>query len=381
MTTELSTVGIADHETQSFIGDSRIAGWLLNPETDFSNAANTSWWNTYWPFFYSLIHYGGANTAFAGTYVAASPSGQTTSNPPCSGDEVSRLSTAASAISYMKAFFKGLSASERPDVYGYEWYGNLGSPNYTLTCIASDMAYLAGLVESDSYSVPASNIFAGEGGTNQNMASGLSQFYESGIAEAAVLGHRDLTVWISDGNENTGSGTTGDNPAMAQWALGEISYPAQVDGTRDYPGPSGCPFGAISCSSPGYLNVSWSHPAQGWHWYTNSGGSACGSPVATGSYGWDCSYAPLAKTSTPATRSFFTLIQPQPDLRLEADSEATSFSSSRMFLELAGFCGTTIFRKRKSTELTSKKVRNDLQTPSAGDHENLCGQARTVGVV
>ncbi len=306
-TTELSTLGLADHNTRSFIGDTRIAGWFLEPESNFANSANNRWWSTYWPFFYNTVHYGGATSSFAATYVAPGfdSGGTSGSSPLCTGDEATRLgpyTTAGKLLNSfyeMKLFFNGIAANERPDLYGFEWYGNydyIDSPpgyNYTLSCISSDMAYVVGqMITMPPFSIAASKIFTGEGATNQDGAPGLSAFYTGAINETATLGLKGLTVWLSDGNLNTGSGTTGDDTSpngQQKWALAINSYPSHVDGVRDYYGPTGCPVGHTGCSSPGpgFGGVVWTYPAGGWHWYTTSNSSPnCTYAAAGQSPGW-----------------------------------------------------------------------------------------------
>ena len=81
-TTKLSTVGLADGPVRSHVGDERVVGWNLSGEWNVNvvNATakthpNEHVFKKYWNFFYGLVHYHGANNAFAGTYLIGQPAG------------------------------------------------------------------------------------------------------------------------------------------------------------------------------------------------------------------------------------------------------------------------------------------------------------------
>jgi hypothetical protein len=228
MTTDLPSVGLADHATRSFIGDSRIAGWYLDGEWNLGIAYQVSFWRKYFPFFYTTVHYGGASTSFTGAYVAAAPD--------------SGITAANQLITTFKQFFlNNIPSNQRPDQYGFEGYGN---NSYNLSNIQSDLATLAATMSTASFSVPYSHIQLMEAGTNQNTASGLSQFYTDLINKTATLGLSGVSIWLSDPNLNTGNCTSGDDtgscPSTHQncWALAQnSSSPIPIDGCKSYSGP------------------------------------------------------------------------------------------------------------------------------------------------
>lgn len=75
-TTKLSTIGLADGPLRSHVGDARVAGWVLAGEWNVNVVNATSkvyvhehTFKKYWNYFYDLVHYRGADNAFAATYL------------------------------------------------------------------------------------------------------------------------------------------------------------------------------------------------------------------------------------------------------------------------------------------------------------------------
>ncbi len=160
-TTRLSTVSLTDHAVHSFIGDSRIAGWLMGGEWQLGNPDQYAYFNKYWAYFYGLVHFGGASSSFAGTYVCCGPD--------------NGLSTTLDNIHAFKNFF---ATSTKPDLYGVEWYG---TGSYNLSNISSDIRTFVREMRDYNYSVPTQNIALMEGGTSQTGNPGLSQFYVDAV--------------------------------------------------------------------------------------------------------------------------------------------------------------------------------------------------------
>jgi ricin-type beta-trefoil lectin protein len=237
-TTKLSTIGLQDHSTGSFIGDARIAGWYFGGEWQWTSAAVQQYLRTFWPFFYDMVHYQGANTSFAATYalgVLGSPYYYYDSNCSNRGWRLGSPSVPDSVvwnIYQMKAFFS--QVSPQPDLYGSEWYAGA---NYNLACISLDIPEIAQAIETWVYPVPASATFLGEGGTTQLDSPQLSDFYVNAINSAAAVPINAFSVWNTDGNVNIVPCSTGDDADnQAKWALFANGTP-QIAGCRTFPGP------------------------------------------------------------------------------------------------------------------------------------------------
>jgi hypothetical protein len=175
----------------SYYKDPRVAGWILSPsDWGFANqvpyalsSAQKNFFDTYWGYFYSLVHWQGAQTGFAAVY-AISPDGG--------------YGNLGDVIHAYKAMFAN---QPHPDVFGLAWYGN-GS--YPLGNVSVDLnQMIAALGDATPYSVPPDHIAFMEGGSDQAGAdpSGVRpQFYRDAIRAAAAT--HGIFVWEADGYAN-----------------------------------------------------------------------------------------------------------------------------------------------------------------------------------
>jgi hypothetical protein len=129
----------------------------------------------------------------------------------------------------MKQFFAGQST--KPDLYGSEWY--VGGPNYNFGCVGNDIAVATNTMASSVYSIPASAIFLGEGGSNQVSNANQYSYYVAAIYAAMQSGMNHISLWNTDGNENTGSCATGDDSGQSAWATFITGTP-QLAGCRTF---------------------------------------------------------------------------------------------------------------------------------------------------
>ncbi|MBI1746733.1 MAG: hypothetical protein HYR55_09115 [Acidobacteria bacterium] len=198
-TTKLELVGLQNSCVRPYYNDSRVAGWYFGGEWCVSAqcpyyAKEQAFINKYWDFFYSLVHWQGSQTGFAGIYPLAGP------------DLLARVGEFATQnrIDCLKQLFppassncssESVSLLNQPDIFGVEWYGNcvqedpMGNciTSYDLTHISSDTITLANWMMNDIYPVPANRIALMEGGTYQvNAPSAVrQQFFTDAIDTAA----------------------------------------------------------------------------------------------------------------------------------------------------------------------------------------------------
>src|SRR5262249_23692607 len=152
--TYLHVIGLAEACTgHSLNTDTRVTGWLLEPEWHpqangtFLNSEQTIL-NRYWGFFYSLVHWNGSQTGFAGLYMAS----------PDDSQWPNKIDTYISAM----------AGQTKPDLWGLAWYGN--SP-YNVANISNDLGAMVTRMQNDAiangFSIPTSAIAFMEGGTDQ----------------------------------------------------------------------------------------------------------------------------------------------------------------------------------------------------------------------
>ncbi len=255
-TTQLSAVGLTDHNVSAYYGDPRIAGWILGGEWELEYPAQHQYLHDWWPFFYSLVHYGGASTAFAATY----PQSLLDGVPDDPGCDPARLSVggAGSPIGHIQSFKALFSQlSPQPDIWGLQWYGN---NNYRLSCVKADLGVLTSAMETAVYPTSASQLMFMEGGSNQTDNPDLSQFYTDSVNFAASSGSAGIAAWASDGNINTGNCTTGDDVGnQSRWDLVKVLSPV-IDGCAT---PDRLP--AVCTGQSGGCDAAFGVPAAGWH--------------------------------------------------------------------------------------------------------------------
>lgn len=240
-TTHLPEVGCPDHQIHDFINDERIAGWYLGGEWFMQLPNQKAFFLKYWPWFYTLVHYERSNAhpatrgslrqvvQFAGVY----PGGWPVTSPDSVDCDPARLTldrdgqpigseynfSAFNSLEYLKSLFVDNPSFSKPDLWSFEWYGtsnglNPGPPNgYRTSCIASDINAIAQHMSMYGFPVPMGAIGLHEGGTDytvdpvpgQPQDAGANQFYLDAITTANRLGLRQIAVWNSDGQTNTGA--------------------------------------------------------------------------------------------------------------------------------------------------------------------------------
>jgi hypothetical protein len=261
LTTKLQVVGLSNRYTHTFMGDTRIVGWQFHGEwpLDPTQPWFAAFLGKYWDFFYVLVHWNGANSSFAGIYTQAAPDGQQWNDyPTCSparlGNPAAQTWSPAGRIRTFKQFFQG--QAHRPDVYGFQWYGNvIGSLAYDLRCVDADVRSLARMMRDDVYGVPTAQIALMEGGTAQVSSPYLHDFFvkaADGAANVDGVATRGMSAYESDATDNHGYCGLWDDPGQAPYALNKVTYPITSctwNGCRDSTG--GCSL--------------WPGPPQGWH--------------------------------------------------------------------------------------------------------------------
>jgi hypothetical protein len=175
MTTELSSIGLTDGPIGSYYKDPRVAGFILAPELDPSVVPNENiqthryYFNKYWNWFYSLVHWNNSTIAFAGTYLIGSPN-----NPG--------VSAQISAIKNFKSWFAPGTGNTMPDYVGIEAYGGSG---YPLQNIDADMnVILDAMVNADTahysgdFAIPSQKVFIAEANTDEQANPYTNQYYQ-----------------------------------------------------------------------------------------------------------------------------------------------------------------------------------------------------------
>ena len=203
-TTQLPAVGLDNSTSRSYLNDTRIAGWLLEPEWDPNAVTGEAisghqleLFQRYWAHFQNLVHFRdpGANERrhFAGIYLV-SPDGQ----------DRSQLGTLISS-------YKTLMFEQRapPDVFGFAWYGN---GNYDTSQIGPDIEFMVNeMGKPDPVAVSPDTIALLEGGCNQVSNPARLSFYRDAIQRANQLGLKGIAVWEADGYSNLGPNQSGGN--------------------------------------------------------------------------------------------------------------------------------------------------------------------------
>ena len=232
--TWLPAAGLINSCTRSYYNDPRTAGWLLNQNIDATNPAVASWSVKYWNFFYSLVHWGGSTTGFAGIYTIGSPSD--VPNGTC-GD-AARLSPIRTWYDAFKAILQGTPS---PDIFGIGWYGNGNDgtgANYNLACASADLATLVGWMKNDVYLVAGNKIMLMEGGTSNYADPLASQFYANSVNAAATQGTAGIAMFLSDGLYNKGACVSGNSGQVANVSPAPMSDYQVV--TQNPFAPAGC---------------------------------------------------------------------------------------------------------------------------------------------
>jgi hypothetical protein len=202
-TTKLATIGLADGPIRSHVGDSRVAGWVLSGEWNVRVVNATSKVQThqhvfkkYWNFFYDLIHYRGANSAFASTYLIGQPAGG---------------NAQVASIKAFKQWFAPGSGVKQPDLIGLEFYGYDG---YDLRSTGKDLDMMVDAMEvadTDKYphdfAISPSKIFLGEGNTIQTDTPAINQYFQDVFQVLTDRALAGIQLWVSDTLGDTKDGT------------------------------------------------------------------------------------------------------------------------------------------------------------------------------
>jgi hypothetical protein len=277
-TTRLSTVGLEDGLVRSHVGDERVVGWILSGEWNVNvvNAAAKTHphehiFKKYWNFFYGLVHYRGANTAFAATYLIGQPAGG---------------NAQIANIKAFKQWFAPASGIREPDRIGVEFYGNTG---YELSSIYKDLDSMVDAMEMadpgkypHDYAIPASRVFLGEGSTNQTAMPAINQYFQDVFQLLADRELAGIQLWVTDtlGDATDAAGKPTLSPATPAYDLFTTTF--SRTGVRTYaslpPGISwhGSPANGASFADPAsYPTSSEIQPAAYGHWsytgLTNNG--------------------------------------------------------------------------------------------------------------
>jgi len=212
-TTELlSTIGIPDGPVRTYFNDPRIAAWLLAPEWNPAVSTHRYAFNKYWPFFYDLVHSNGSQTSLAGTYVIGAP------DDPGAAAEVPTIKT-------FKQWFASGTGNPMPDFVGIEFYGCANS--YNLPNIYADLGTMTdAMTQQDTtdypgdFSIPAAQVFLGEGNSCQTSNGGLNEYVQLVNKFAVDRGLKAVEWWESDSLQDG----TPPNIAAPGWDLFNISF-------------------------------------------------------------------------------------------------------------------------------------------------------------
>jgi hypothetical protein len=189
---DLSAAGVPGLPSQvcinnPYYSDPRVTGWFFSPNDIYMQADGTltpavsHYVNKYWDFFYSLVHWNGSNTGFAGMYSLVSA-------------PESQYNSFQGAVDSFKAVFVGHST---PDVFGFGWYGD--STTNIKGFIDDSVSFMS---DGAYYNIPPSRIFFVEGADSTVNDGGVGQFYSDSVGEASATGTLGLAVWEADGYGN-----------------------------------------------------------------------------------------------------------------------------------------------------------------------------------
>src|SRR5262249_7592387 len=193
-TTKLELVFLPNTCAGTYFNDPRVAGWLFGVEWKPENPPDVAFINKYWNFFYSLVHWNGSQTGFAGIYLNGG---------------LDDINNVQARIPAFKSLFSPITTNTQPDVFGLEWYGG---GNYNFSNVGNDMGLMMSLMCCTVYNVPYNRIGFFEGGSNQNNNPGRAQFYRDAIGVAANFGAKALMVWHSDPYVNLADCESGTDP-------------------------------------------------------------------------------------------------------------------------------------------------------------------------
>jgi hypothetical protein len=193
-TTGLAKIGLADGPVRSHVGDPRVVGWVFSGEWNVNVKSTTSKiavhehvFKKYWNFFYNLVHFNGANNAFAGTYLIGQPA---------SGN------AQVKNIKAFKQWFAPGSGIEEPDLIGVEFYGPEG---YDLASTYKDLDLMVEAMEAadtsgfrGDFAIPASRIFLGEGNTLQTATPTINQYFQDVLQVMTDRRLAGIQFWVTD---------------------------------------------------------------------------------------------------------------------------------------------------------------------------------------
>lgn len=230
-TTKLSTVGIKDGPTRSFIGDTKIIGWQLYAEWNrwVINAQSGICtqqlaFTKYWNYFYNLVHSNGADNAFAGTYLIGSPDGGTAQ---------------VQNIKVFKQWFAPGTGVIEPDLIGIEYYGGSTAKGYNLASEYNDLTTMVNAMATadtaGDFAIPTSKIYLGEGNANQQGTPAINQYFQDVMQVMSDDGLAGIQFFVSDtlANATDSSGNPTLTPALPIYDLFATTFASS--GVLTYP--------------------------------------------------------------------------------------------------------------------------------------------------
>jgi hypothetical protein len=193
-TTRLAGIGLPDGPVRSHVGDARVVGWnfagewspgIVNRESHIHTHEHV--FKKYWNFFYDLVHYHGANTAFAATYLIGEPSG------------------GAAQVANIKAFkqwFAPGSGIRQPDLVGVEFYCNGTADPAGIGTELNEMVDAMEKADPRQYphdfAIAPAHVFLAEGGTNEATSPATGTYFQDVFHVLAARGLPGIQLWVSD---------------------------------------------------------------------------------------------------------------------------------------------------------------------------------------
>jgi hypothetical protein len=295
-------LGLSNSRIQQtgYANDSRIAGWVfvseigLDPVPGMNVSQQEAYLQSYWDFFYNLVHsygnqYGQAMVYAWGGFGATRYDDFT-------------VSFLYRNIKSLKHFFGSGATQTKPDVYGFEWYMNHFPPGtpHPLTrgrTWVDDAISAYNNIDSNyqhDYPVPTSQLWLAEGAADLTLAQldgQLDVYYADVLYEALCNNLFAVSVWSSD--------------TYSEETDKEIDFPSGSSGIQ---GPEA--LFSVSPQEPAPWIQPYNGGPEGWWNYNYRGTSLCSSkdypPSASGYNAYYCTLGynnPSNRVST-ATQKF-----------------------------------------------------------------------------